>query len=378
MLLPKELKEKMLTKYTLSSLMTMSTQLGRFHTYFGKKKFTKSLLENFEKVVEFIESISAKITSSRKNCLNTIVQTIKFSNPNFKLDKYNIFLKKLAKVHEDAYQLKKPTESDIENAISIAEIIRRRELYKDATCTSEFRKYVILSIYSYIPPLRSQDWYSIRLNNLNYNKFNWYDQKKGILHISDYKTKKTYGKREIQLPIELQNILTTWITQHRNTEYLFTDSFGNQASRSTFSCYLKEAFYPNKMGSQLLRKQYISEVVPTLSSDERKKLKNIMAHSLIMQALIYSKKEISDKFETQESVPIPELKTKKIRKKITVTKKPPKKIIEKVIRKVIVTKKQPPKTLEYKDVLNYMKKNKHLLGKLVNDILTPFFFFTTI
>jgi len=107
------------------------------------------------------------------------------------------------------------SEKEEENKLSKAELIKLRDEWK-GKLTDKFTKfdlyYVLLSLYTYLPPLRSQEFYNTFLNikkrqDLLDQKINHLCLETKTLHMYNYKTAKTYGPRKIDIPDELIKIL---------------------------------------------------------------------------------------------------------------------------------------------------------------------------
>jgi hypothetical protein len=69
--------------------------------------------------------------------------------------------------------------------------------------------FVILSLFTLIPPRRAMDYIEFKINNINTNKDNYI---KGTnLVFNTYKTSTQKGQQKINIPKELKSILTKYI-----------------------------------------------------------------------------------------------------------------------------------------------------------------------
>ena len=88
-------------------------------------------------------------------------------------------------------------------------------LYKKKTLTpfdlQQIQNYIIMSLLGgiFIPPRRSKDFVDFVIKDVDKNKDNYWEKNKMIFN--SYKTSKTYGCQQIDIPKVLQAILKKWI-----------------------------------------------------------------------------------------------------------------------------------------------------------------------
>ena len=172
-------------------------------------------------------------------------------------------------------------------------------IYKKENITmSDFQtvqNYIILCLLGgvYIPPRRSKDYVDFKISNIDKSKDNYMNKNKLIFN--SYKTSKTYGQQEIEIPNELQKILKKWI-KINPTEYLLFDSNKNQLSNVKLNQRLNKLFGDKKVGVNQLRHTFLSD-----KYQESIKTNNQMAQDLknmgssMIQEKIYIKKNKSTK-----------------------------------------------------------------------------------
>jgi hypothetical protein len=139
----------------------------------------------------------------------------------------------------------------------------------------QIQQYVILSLLGgiYIAPRRSKDYTDFRIKNVNKEKDNYIE--KNNLVFNSYKTAKTYGKQQVEIPKELKTILTKWI-KINPTEYLLFDINGNPLS----SVKLNQRFnkmWGKKVSVNNMRHTYLTEKYAKVS-EENKKLQKEMSN----------------------------------------------------------------------------------------------------
>lgn len=105
-------------------------------------------------------------------------------------------------------------------------------------------EYIILILYTQQAPLRGGDWATVKLRKSKLNSANWYDAKKGVLHMNDFKNAKSMGSRSWKLEPEIIDLLDKYIDVLEsiidNPEYLIYNVNAKKHSiytREIFSIY---------------------------------------------------------------------------------------------------------------------------------------------
>lgn len=122
----------------------------------------------------------------------------------------------------------------------------------------EIQNYIILCVLGgvYISPRRSKDYVDFKIRNIDINKDNYMEKNKFIFN--SYKTAKTYGKQEVDIPVKLKNIIAKWI-KINPTEYLFFDANMNKLSAVKLNQRLNKIFNGKKVGVNQLRHTYLTD-----------------------------------------------------------------------------------------------------------------------
>lgn len=127
------------------------------------------------------------------------------------------------------------------------------------------RAHLLLSMYSYIPPLR-QDFNYVRIYKrkpkVDEGNYIVLGARKGKLVMNEYKTTKVYGRYEADLPSALVKVIQASLEQNPR-EYLFTGVDGQPYTEpNSFTVFsnrtLKEALNNQKVSVSMLRHSYIS------------------------------------------------------------------------------------------------------------------------
>ena len=181
------------------------------------------------------------------------------------------------------------------NKLSQDELVELREEYK-AKLTDKFTKndlyFVLLSLYTYVVPLRGEDWYNTLLvdESTDHKKFkiNHLDLEEKKMYLYNYKTARTYGTRILDIPNELCEILKTFKDKSKS-HYVICSPKGQKILQPNFCRLFKEAT-GKEFSSSMARKCFISEGIDNKKSiEERKKDARIMAHCTATATVHYSK-----------------------------------------------------------------------------------------
>jgi len=161
---------------------------------------------------------------------------------------------------------------------------------KDLT-TKEILKmqdFVILSLFTLIPPRRAMDYIEFKINNINTNKDNYI---KGTnLVFNTFKTSKQKGQQTIKIPKQLKSILTKYIKLISDkSDYLLFNNKYEQLSTPNFTLRLNKIFGNKKVSVNMLRHIYLSEK----HADNLKEMKEDFAKmgSSLQQSNVYIKND---------------------------------------------------------------------------------------
>jgi hypothetical protein len=145
-------------------------------------------------------------------------------------------------------------------------------LYKKKTHTSadlqQIQNFIMVSLLGgiYIPPRRSKDYVDFKIKNIDKEKDNYLDKNKMVFN--SYKTAKTYGRQDIEVPKQLKSILTKWY-KINPTEYLLFDSNMNQLSSVKLNQRFNKMFGKN-ISVNALRHSFLTEKYKDVSLQNKK------------------------------------------------------------------------------------------------------------
>jgi len=150
----------------------------------------------------------------------------------------------------------------------------------------KIQDFVILSLFTLIPPRRSLDYVEFKINNIDTNKDNYI--KGNSLVFNTYKTSSQKGQQKIQIPKDLKSLLNKYIKLISDkSDYLLFNNKIEQLSIPNFTLRLNKIF-GKKVSVNMLRHIYLSEK----HADNLKEMKDDFAKmgSSLKQSNTYIKK----------------------------------------------------------------------------------------
>ena len=263
-----------------------------------KLVFEMSTLEDTKSVTKYLESIEPKESKRILVIINTILKHTD-TPPQSVIDYYAKISKNLAR-HVKLRSYAKP--SDVTRYATLESLINLR-----TTRTPGTRDYLLLTLYTSMPPLRGEEWCSLRISVAREipETGNYLDMNSWTLILRDYKTSKQYGERKIRLPEEIISVLKNYIDAHitltpndGNFPYLFPGQNGERglSSQAFNDCWCRLTS-PHRVSTSMLRKIYISEMMryvrKTRTETEAAHISDslawIMGHSVATQEFTYNR-----------------------------------------------------------------------------------------
>jgi len=211
--------------------------------------------------------------------------------------------KKLKKLYQDYSKILDGYNSSLQDqtnenvdVITKDEIAKVQERIKDNRDANKqaYQDYVILSLYTLIPPRRNKDYQLMKLikkfNEDLSKDYNYYDGSK--FYFNNYKTRGTYNLQEIEVPSDLKEILDFHIKANniKNDGYLLFDYKKQTEIKGTNGMTLiLNKIFKKKIGASALRRAYLTNKYGHLQN-ELKEDTEAMATSKDMATNIYIKK----------------------------------------------------------------------------------------
>lgn len=133
-------------------------------------------------------------------------------------------------------------------------------IYKKTNKTNSdlqvLQNFILLALFTLIPPRRSKDYVDFKIKNVDKNKDNYMD--KGKFVFNSYKTAKTYGRQEVPIPKELTTIINKW-TKVNPTDYLLFDTNMNPLSSVKLNQRFNRIFDGKKVSVNMMRHSYLTD-----------------------------------------------------------------------------------------------------------------------
>ncbi len=231
--------------------------------------------------------------TSRKAHLSFILSIFRY-NPDLLCDNrkiYDTWSEAFNETHKkviDRYETNKPSDRQLEGYVAYDEIIKKRDSLEEGSI-----ERLLLGFYTYLRPRRCE-YGKVKLytklppekdREKNYILM---DNNKAKLHISAYKTSKTYNAYEIELPDPLVKDLKLSLKNNAR-DWLFVDSNGDWQSNNTYCAWTLRVFkklFSKPLTVSLIRHSYIDSMdMNNLSIKERKEIAQEMGHNIETQQI---------------------------------------------------------------------------------------------
>jgi len=274
----KEELKKLRPNLSDGSIKTYSSILRNLHKkVFENQEIEKSNFNESKKVLDHLKDMPA---NKRKTILSAlVVLTDKDEYRNVMNGDVSDYNEEIRKQEKSVTQRENWIETD-----EIREVFNRLEndakiLFKKQNKTNadiqQIQSYIIVSLLGgvFIPPRRSLDYCSMKIRNINKDEDNYINKNKFIFN--RYKTAKTYGQQDLEIPQQLKNILNRWIAIN-DGEYLLRDKNGNQMTSTKLNQYMNRIFGGKKIAVNSMRHTYLTDKYKQ-TSEENKKLAKDMA-----------------------------------------------------------------------------------------------------
>ena len=282
---------------------------------------TSELPTNVNFLVDFdeIEKVMEKYKpNTKKNYYSAIVVALKaFDQSDELISKYETVRDGVQNEYDSMTKANKKTEKQKENWISLEQYdalldkyrvkIKQKKLFTDKDIDKKgfetLKEYMILLTYRNLP-LRNDFAKMEILTKRKYDSLSADDKERHNylvgsvfaprggdsfkFYINDYKTKKTFGNKVIEVPLTLQKEITKYVKQIRATgrsRYYLTDTNQNPITPNGITKLLTKIFkseYGKNVSSSMIRHIILSEkygaIIQNMKSDSA-----LMLHSVAQQ-----------------------------------------------------------------------------------------------
>lgn len=274
------------------------------------------LISNYKQILEYMKDFKP---NPRKTKIASIIAVID--------DKHNEHTEEL-KEALDAYKKQMFADADIIhekdksqklslnqelNFITWDEVIEKYEelkkiaepIFKLKRITEKqyftLQNYILLSLYTMIPPRRSLDYADFKLRNIDENKDNYMlrhgktKNSKSSFVFNSYKNSSRLGKQVISIPKELASLIDKWGKINAG-EYLLSTAEFKPITQTRIASMLNKIF-GKKISTSMLRHIYLTEKFGDVDLEDLHETTEAMGNSEISRSLAYVSKENAKKDE---------------------------------------------------------------------------------
>jgi hypothetical protein len=239
---------------------------------------TLTFLKNSKKVLDFINN---KSENTKRTYLISICTVLNL-DPKYKKN-YDEYYKLLKESNELLKNNNTKSEKQTENWVEQDEI---SSIYKNLENEIEkFRtkkklneleynimlNYVILSLYTLIPPRRSLDYIKMLIGNdtdKNYNYLNINDSK---FIFNNFKTAGTYKTQIIDIPDDLMCVIKLYLTKRKgvkNTIPFLVNFKGEPLSTSSQMTRILNKIFNKKISVSMIRNMYLTDKYKNINKEK--------------------------------------------------------------------------------------------------------------
>jgi len=242
----------------------------------GHKTIYQDLVERYEN------------KNSLKSHVSTLAVVLKLLND---MKSYKLYSETSTALQKQVSKKAKEQVLDVkrkDNFVCFDDIVKRRDELRDRfradkTDNKTNLLYVLLSLYTYQPPLR-QDWKDVIITNkkppVKTNQNYLWNNK--VLFLNHDKVVHAYGKAQIDVNQEVQDVIKESLEAYprKYVLSLITDG-GKPLGKQNFERLLTEIFAPKKLSVDLLRSSYITDKYENkaFSLKDKEELAKLMRHS---------------------------------------------------------------------------------------------------
>lgn len=244
-----------------SSLTTYASVLkSLYKKVYGEGKIDWDKFDNTKAVMNFLQDVPP---NKRKTILSALVIITGKTEYRDKMlsdvRDYNKEIQKQEKTpaQEENWVDDKQVKQVFEALRTDAVALMKKKTALKASDLQDIQNFIIMSLLGgiFIPPRRSKDFCDFKIKNVDDKKDNFL--KKGKMVFNSYKTFKTYGTQEVDVPKPLATILNAWL-KINPTEWLLFDSNMNHLTPVKLNQRLNKIFGDKKVAVNSLRHSYLS------------------------------------------------------------------------------------------------------------------------
>lgn len=263
--------------------------------------------KDYKPVLNYIDSLPTN--ASRKTMCTSILVMLRHCPNSEKIRK--IYVDKLFQIAENQNKIyieNQKSNKEQKNWITMEEIndkINELEKLIEKSNTPRQKlvltqKYLLLNLYTKIPPLRNDYAFTKIYNTVNdvpdNENENYIVLSKKQMILQVYKTSKFYGSKTISLPDDVVNLIRNFeklkknLNKNINHNYMLIKTDFTPMNKLNLTKTLNKIFKPKKVSTTILRKVYLSYKYPIQHSiSEMQQDAEIMGHDFMTARKIYTK-----------------------------------------------------------------------------------------
>ena len=259
------------------------------------KDTSLDFLLRHDAVIAFIESLDRSMNTKKLYYIAIVSRLKDLNSPTFS-EAFKAYKAKQDAYNRKAQEVMENQEMDArERAIWIdwPDVLKLRErLAATATNLWAFQDYVILCLYTYLPPMRADYAPMVLVRDMadvpEAANALVIEPTKMTFVFQEYKTAHKYGRRDVHVPKDLEQVLRVW-TDMMPTECLLSNLDGTPMDPRQLSAAVIRIFDKHtgkKTGINILRHSFISHLRRgERTFREQKKIAELMGHSVGMGVL---------------------------------------------------------------------------------------------
>lgn len=250
--------------------------------HFRSPKDSLEFLRDVKSVSNYMKS-KTKSVNSLKTYFSRIVAVLR-DKPSFEkeLEDYRKLMTDYRDEYDKSRKTQSLTEPEKEKMLTRKQILKVRSTLKSkATDLSSFQDYLIICLYTYLPPQRL-DYVDMFFTD-NPGK-NVCGDKKMVFR--EYKTASTFGERTLTIPKALRDVISVWRDKYNTTDTLLVKLDGSPMTAPALGQRVS-AIFKEQTGKacsvNILRHVYITDLRKgEMSAVKKQKLALSMGHSVEM------------------------------------------------------------------------------------------------
>lgn len=239
---------------------------------------TLTFLKNTKKVLDFINT---KSENTKRTYLISICTVLNL-DPKYKKN-YDEYYKLLKGSNELLKNNTTKSEKQTENWMEQDEITT---IYKNIESDVEkFRtkkklneleyntllNYVILSLYTLIPPRRSLDYIKMMIGNDTNKDYNYIDINNSKFIFNNFKTAGTYKTQIIDIPNNLMSVIRLYLTKRKgvkNNIPLLVNFKGDPLTTSSQMTRILNKIFDKKISVSMLRNMFLTDKYKNINKEK--------------------------------------------------------------------------------------------------------------